>query len=96
MLDQLRHLLEVLADLALGFAAEARHARGDVGLEADALLLAVVADVDAGRDLRVDDLAHRAVHLGGHGGRVDRLAGLAADQQVGQHRRCAAGCRHAS
>ena len=66
-LDQLRHLLEVLADLALGFAAEARHARGDVGLEADPLLLAVVADVDAGRQLGLDRAAHGLVHLRRHG-----------------------------
>jgi hypothetical protein len=83
-LEQLRHLLEVLADLAPGFAAEARHALGDVGLEADALLLAVVADVDAGLHLRRHCVAHGAVHLGGEDRGVDCLAGLAADQQVGQ------------
>ena len=33
----------------------------------------------------LDDRAHRAVHFRGHGRRVDGLAGLAADQQVGQH-----------
>ena len=85
LLDQLGHLLEVLADLALGFPAEARHARGDVGLEADALLLAVVADVDAGGDLGLDHAAHGPIHLRRHGGAGDRLAGLAPDQQVGQH-----------
>ena len=84
-LDQLGHLLEVLADLALGFPAEARHALGDVGLEADPLLLAVVADVDAGGHLGGNRAAHGAVHLGGQAGRIDGLAGFAADEQVGQH-----------
>ena len=93
--DQLRHLLEVLADLALGFAAEARHALGDVGLEADALLLAVVADVDAGRDLRVDDRCARR----GPSPRPwsprrwpRRPRGGSAGRSA---RRCAAGCRRA-
>jgi hypothetical protein len=84
-LDQLRHLLEVLADLALGFAGKTRHARRDVGLEADALLLAVVADVDPSRRLGRNRFAHGAVHLPRHRGRINRLPGLAADQQVGQH-----------
>ena len=83
-LDQLRHFLEILADLAFGCAAEARHALRDIGLEADALLLAVVADVDAGRDLARDGVAHGAVHLLGERSCVDRLAGLPPDQQVGE------------
>ena len=46
--EQLRELLELAAAPALGDAAEAGHALRHVGLEADPLLLAVVADVDAG------------------------------------------------
>ncbi len=57
----------------------------DVGLEADPLLLAVVADVDAGRLLASTtwrtalsiSAAISALSIG--------FAGLAADQQIGQH-----------
>ncbi len=46
--DEVGKFLELASAAALRHAAEARHARRHVGLEADALLLAVVADVDAG------------------------------------------------
>ena len=83
--DQLGEFAQVAAHRALGFAAEARHALRHIGLEADALLLAVIADIDAGILLPGGDVGHRLVHLGRHQFRIDRLAGLAPDQQVGQH-----------
>ena len=85
VVHELGKLLELAAAPALGYAAEAGHARGHVGLEADPLLLAVVADVDAGRLLLVHHVAHGPVHLGLEHGLVVGLAGLALDQQVGQH-----------
>ena len=81
---QLGEFLEFAAAPALRHAAEAGHALRHIGLEADALLLAVIADVDAGRDLLVDHMAYRLVHLGGHLLGVECLAGFLAHQQVGQ------------
>src|SRR5262249_3580988 len=77
---------EILANLARGLPAEARHARWDVGLEADPLLLTVVADVDPRRQLRLDHALDGAVHLRGHGGGSNGFARLAADQELGQPR----------
>ena len=85
VLHELGELLELATATALGDAAEARHARRHVGLEADPLLLAVVADVDAGRLLLVHHVAHGLVHLGLEHGFVVGLAGLTFDQQLGQH-----------
>ena len=62
--DQFGEFLELPAAAALRHAGETCHALRHVGLEADALLLAVVADVDAGIHLRLHDVAHRLVHLG--------------------------------
>ncbi len=42
---------------------KAGHAAGHVGLKTDALLLAVVADIDAGLGLLGDDVAHGTVHF---------------------------------
>ena len=75
---------EFLAHRRFDYAAEARHALRHVGLEPDPLLLAVIADVDAGRGLplrprraprcpsRRPSRPHRS------------LAGLAPDQELGQ------------
>ena len=76
----LQHLLEdrvardVAARPALPAAAKAAHAVLDVEEEAFALLLAVVADVDAGLDLLRHDLAQRVAAGGVECGGVDRLA----------------------
>ena len=80
---QVGMLDEVLADAALRLAAIAAHARRHVGLERDALLLAVIADVDAGVLLPLDHLGDRTVELVRHFFRIDRLASLALDQQLG-------------
>ena len=83
--DQRGELLEIAAAAALGFAGETGHAARHVGLEADALLLAVVADVDAGFGLLCDDVAHRAIHLLGRVARSsERLALFAVNQQFGK------------
>jgi hypothetical protein len=74
---------EILADAPLRLAAIAAHARRHVGLERDALLLAVIADVDAGVLLPPHHFADRTVELVGHPLHIDRLAGLALDQQFG-------------
>jgi len=57
LLFQQRIALDIAARPALPAAAEAAHAVADVEEERLALLLAIVADVDAGLDLLVDDLA---------------------------------------
>ena len=64
--------------------AEARHPLRHIGLEAHALLLAVVGDVDAGRGLLVDHVLHGAIHLARELSFVDGLAVLAPDQKIGQ------------
>ncbi len=80
--QQLGKFLVVAAAAALRFAGEARHALRDVGLEADALLLAVIADIDAGFLLFRHDVAHRPVQFRVEFGLVDLVAGLARDQQL--------------
>src|SRR4051812_24645896 len=74
---------EILADATLRLATVTGHARRHVGLERDALLLAVIADVDAGVLLLVHDLGDRPVELVRHSLRIDRLSRLALDQQLG-------------
>jgi hypothetical protein len=81
-LHQLRKFREVAVARPARLAAEARHALRNVGLEPDARLLAVVADVDAGRGLLRDHILDRLVDFRGKLRLVDRLARLAADQQV--------------
>ncbi len=80
---QLGKLLELAAASTFRDAGKSGHALRHVRLEADALLLAVVADVDAGLLLLLDHMANRLVHLGRHFGCVKGLAGFAANQQVG-------------
>src|SRR5262249_38979846 len=63
-------------------AAEARHALGHVGLEADAALLAVIADVDAELALLAEHEGDAAFDLGVELGAVDALAELGTDQQL--------------
>ena len=69
----------------LALAAETRHPRGHVGLEADPRLLAVVADVHPAFELPVHDVLHRRRDLAGEPDLVDRLLVVLADQQVGEH-----------
>ena len=82
--EQLRELLELAAAPALGYAGEARHALRHVGLETDALLFAIVADVDAGGHLLRNHVTDGLVHLGGENLRVVGLAFLLRHQQVGE------------
>ena len=86
VLRQLREFLELAPAAALGFAAEARHALRHIGLEADALLLAVVADVDTGLLLLGDHMAHRLLHRGIQLRLVVAFAGLAPHQKLAQRR----------
>ena len=81
---QLGEFLELAPAPTLRFAAEARHALRHVGLKADALLLAVVADVDAGFLLLGDHVAHRLVHFGVEQRLVIAFACLAPDQKLAQ------------
>ena len=89
----LQHLLEdriagdVAALPALPAAAKAAHAALDVEEEALALLLAIVADVDAGFDLLRHDLTQRIAAGGIERGGVDRLAGGAPCIEPDQRRR---------
>ena len=84
ILHQLGKLLELAAAPALGLAAETRHPLRHIGLKADALLLAVIAAVDAGLLLFGDHVAHRRVHLGLKLRLVVAFARLAPDQQLAQ------------
>ena len=94
ILGKLRELLELASAPALRHAAEAGHALRHVGLEADALLLSVIADIDAGSGLPVDDVADRFVQLSCHLGR-HRPPRRPRDGRAGPIAfRSAAGCRH--
>ncbi len=68
----------------LEIAGKAGHALWYIGLEADPLLLAVIADVDTGRRLLFDDVADCLVHFRVHLRGVESLAGFAPEQHVGQ------------
>jgi hypothetical protein len=61
---------------------EAGHALRHVSLKADALLFAVIADVDAGLFLFVHHVPDRLFHLRLELGAVVALAGFAGDQKV--------------
>ena len=63
-------------------AAETVHALRHVGLKADAALLAVVGDVDAGPALLLHDVGDALVDFFGKLGLIDRLASLFGDQKV--------------
>ena len=56
------------------FPSEAAHAARHIGLEADAGLLAVVADINPSLDLAGDHLGGGGLDVPGKCGRVDRLA----------------------
>ena len=79
---QVGKFLEFAAAPPLGFAGKARHARRHVSLKADALLLAVIADIDAGVFLFVHDMADRLFHLRFELRGVVALARFALDQEV--------------
>ncbi len=74
----------VAAATPLRFTGETRHALRDVSLEADALLLAVVADIDAGFDLLFDNVAHGAIHFEIELGFVYGDAFFACDEEGGE------------
>src|SRR5205807_9608682 len=69
---------------ALPAAAKAAHAVADIEEERLALLLAVVADVDAGLDLLVDDPAQGFLAEPVKLGRVDLAAARPPDIEPGQ------------
>ncbi len=82
--DQFGKFLEFAAAAALRHAGETRHALRHIGLKADAALLAVIADVDAGLDLLLDDVADRLVHFVGQHFGVVAGAFFLRDQQVAE------------
>ncbi len=84
LLDQFGKFLEFAPAPALRHAGKAGHALRHISLETDPLLLAVIADVDAGGGLLVDDVADSLVHFGGHLGGIEFFASLLAHQQFGQ------------
>ncbi len=71
-----------LAERPFRLAAETVHALRHVGLKADAALLAVVGDVDAGPALLLHHVGDALVDFFGELGLIDRLASLFGDQQV--------------
>src|SRR3989442_1320784 len=68
-------------------AAEAPHPPRRIGGEADARLLAIVADVDAGLELAGDHVAHGRLRLARERRRIDRLPAVQAHQQIAQRGR---------
>ena len=85
VLRQLWEFLELAPAAALGLAAETGHALRHIGLEADTLLLAVIADVYAGLPLLGDHMAHRLLHLGVELRLLVAFTGLAPHQKLAQH-----------
>jgi len=83
---QARHqfgkFLKLASAPALRNAAETAHPLRNVSLEADALLLAVVADVNSGGELLLHHMANGLVHFQGHFLGIEGFAGLLADQQI--------------
>src|SRR5205823_8145697 len=79
LLLQERIALDIAAGPALPAAAEPAHAVADIEEEGLALLLAIVADIDAGRGLLVDDLAKRLLAEPIELGRIDLAAARAPD-----------------
>src|SRR5262249_2293698 len=69
-----------------GLSAKTLHTLRDISLEADARLLAVVHDVDAGGGLLGNHMAHSGFALARKLGLVDRFAGFVADQEAGHNR----------
>src|SRR5215475_9390982 len=80
--DQFRKFLELAPAPALRNASEAAHALRNVSLKADALLLSVIADVDACRELLLHHMANGLIHFRVHFLCVECFTGLLADQQI--------------
>ena len=80
-LGEVGKLDELLAEGALGDAAEAAHALRHVGLETDAALLAVIGDVDAGLRLLLQHVGDARFDRLAQLGLVHRLALLLIEQQ---------------
>ena len=83
LLHQFGEFLEFASAPPLRHAGKAAHALRHIGLEADPLLLAVIADVDAGGSLLLHNVANGFVHLRGHLLGVE-FSPLLAHQQIGQ------------
>src|SRR5690348_12725261 len=81
-LAKLGKVRDVARARPLRLAREAGHALGNIGLEADASLLAVVADVDADLVLVADDMGDATVDLGIERSAIHRPAQLAANQEL--------------
>ncbi len=90
-----RVALDIAARPALPRAAEPGHAMADVEEKRLALLLAVIADIDAVLDLLGDDLGDGVLAALDHLARIDRIAASAPDVEPGELRRAgqAAGMR---
>ena len=82
--DKVGEFLEFAAAAAFRYPGEARHPLRHIGLKADAALLAVIADVDAGLHLLLHDMADGLVHFVGQQFWVEALALLLRDQKVAQ------------
>src|ERR1051325_865048 len=81
-----RVTLDIAARPALPAAAEPAHAVADIEEEGLALLLAIVADIDAGLSLLVDDLPRRLLAEPVELGRIDLTAARPLDIETRQLR----------
>ena len=86
-LEEVRMVEQVAHERPLARVAEAVHAVTDVGEEALARLLAVVADVDACFDLCGDGRRRRVLDRSAQLRRVDRFAVATASVELGQRMR---------
>ena len=93
---EVRIAVDIGARRPLPAAAESRQPRLEIEKEGIALLLAVVADVDAGVVLLAHDRPHRFAAGAIDFGRIDRVAARAQRVEPRQARAAAAGCRYGS
>ena len=80
--EQFRKRFVVTAAATLRLSPKTRHSLRDVGLKADTLLLAVIADIDSGFFLFFDDMTNSGVHRCAKLSWIDSLSLFAADEQL--------------
>ncbi len=93
---EVRIAVDIGARRPLPTAAKSRQPRLEIEKEGIALLLAVIADVDAGVVLLAHDRPHRVASGAIDLGRIDRARRARARRRAASARAAAAGCRYGS